>query len=446
MTSISAIHFVCSCGRKLSAKPEQAGKSYACPGCSKMIEVPSLAVAASAYVKPGAPAEPASPPVTRFARWLTQTPTSFRDFFSLIAMGWALVAVVSAVMILIGGWLGWVGLLLLLLATAAALHQCWLLVHARQRVLGTKDLPLFWGLIRMIAWDPTEGVLILRNKQVHFSDDDLHDGNGGVRFLYSILGEELALRVPLEVQTLQFSDDNILTREYLSLRVRGSVKWRIHDIRKFYLLVSRELRSTGELNPKGKPATPATHVSVGDEHAQGTLNRLVRSAVEWLRGLAEEQTRITFSRVSSGLLIANRITEQLPEVKGLTEPHRDAPEEFAGTTASLASQLMTALAERVADYGILVQDISLEEVQFPAAILDQASKPAKPRICRSPLSGRRWLSMPGCRRKSSCLVARQSTIESSSKRPQSLHWWTLSLTSCARSCRNRRWRCMGRHT
>lgn len=72
------------------------------------------------------------------------------------------------------------------------------------------------------------------------------DGVGGVRFLYPLLGEELALRVPLEVQTLSFHDEKKLTREYLEVDVRGTMKWRIDDIRRFYLLVSRELRATRE--------------------------------------------------------------------------------------------------------------------------------------------------------------------------------------------------------
>jgi regulator of protease activity HflC (stomatin/prohibitin superfamily) len=137
-----------------------------------------------------------------------------------------------------------------------------------------------------------------------FFDDDLHDGHGGVRFIYPIFGDELALRVPLEVQTVQFFDEKVLTREYLSVTVHGTLKWRITDIRKFYLLLSRELRNTSDYRKieGGGYITPGEtkHVE-SEEEAEVSVKKKLQLAIMWLRVLAEEQARTVVSRVSSGL-------------------------------------------------------------------------------------------------------------------------------------------------
>src|SRR5204862_342713 len=139
-----------------------------------------------------------------------------------------------------------------------------------------------------------------------FYDDNLLDGQGGVRLIYPGLGDELALRVPLEVQTLQFFDEKVMTREYLSVTVHGTLKWRITDIQKFYLLLSRELRNTAD---SFKPESASGYTSAGDrqasvadeEEVEVSVKKKLKLAIMWLRVLAEEQTRTVVSRVSSGL-------------------------------------------------------------------------------------------------------------------------------------------------
>ena len=68
----------------------------------------------------------------------------------------------------------------------------------RKSYCGTASSGWFRGI-------PTEGVLILKNKNIDFVDDNPDDG-GGIRIIYPLLGEEVALRIPLEIQTLPFAD------------------------------------------------------------------------------------------------------------------------------------------------------------------------------------------------------------------------------------------------
>jgi regulator of protease activity HflC (stomatin/prohibitin superfamily) len=313
-----------------------------------------------------------------------RVPATFKELLLYIIAGWLGAVVFAVVLSLFSIYTAIGGLLLFLSATGAAVQQIWALLRARQRVLVDKDVPLLWGLVRLMAWDPVEGVLFLQNKRLAFSDDDLHDGHGGVRFVYPILGEELALRVPLEVQTLRFADEKVLTREYLSVTVRGTMKWRIVDIRRFYLLVSRELRSTldhgGQTRQSrlmaSSPTTSGLPISATNAGEMMTL------AIEWLRVLAEEQTRTVVSRVSSGLLMADRLSSEISEASAQRSERalpssQSAPSEWTGAADGLARAIYDTIAARVTAYGISVDEVSLQEIRLPEEIVQQCIEACK---------------------------------------------------------------------
>ncbi len=255
--------------------------------------------------------------------------------------------------------------------------------RAKRRVLTERDVPILFGLAHLVAWDPVEGALFLRDKNISFVDDCLEDGCGGIRCIYPMFGDELALQVPLEVQTLKFADDKVLTREYLSVTIRGSIKWQVTDLRRYYLRMSRELRSTGELADRGRrpdvpPVLDGKMPQLGDTRA--TQGKLMTAAIEWLRLLAEEETRTQVSRVSSGLLIAERMSEQ---TQGATaQPQNDhsrlsaLPAAVEGQHAAwrsaaetLAESISRALSAGVQDSGISIVSVSLQEIQMPEEIV-----------------------------------------------------------------------------
>lgn len=300
-----------------------------------------------------------------------------------LAASWLAIALATGVVAIISTVAGILALLFFLAATVAIGQQVWLLLQARQKVLVHKDVPLLWGLVRLVAWDPIEGVLFLRNKRLDFRDDDLHDGHGGVRFIYPVLGDELALRVPLEVQTLRFADENVLTREYLSVTAKGTLKWRIHNIEQFYLLVSRELRTTWEhkdhTHQSRSMQTPALRTA-GEATSNVNLLNLV---IEWLRAMTEEQTRFVMSRMSSGLLLADRLSNELSEVKeaarhDLALPTSDAASgEWAKAADNVAAKVFDTMRARTEHYGIEVVEVSLQEIRLPEEIVQQCIEACK---------------------------------------------------------------------
>ncbi len=369
MAQIETVSFSCTCGKRLMARADQSGRMYACPGCGEPVAVPQFnttpviesKIAEQEYLKAPEPS-------------VFRKPTSFGELALWIFIIWSAVSFVCLIVSYFGRVAAVVSLSLFTAITILALHQGWTLLTARQRVISEKEVSLIYGMIRLIAWDPTEGVLILRNKEVSFTDDDLYDGKGGVKLIYPMLGEELALRVPLEVQTLGFTDTNVLTREYLNLSIRATMKWRIDDIQKFYLLVSRELRSTSEKHGEVEELAQAAkrHAKIS---SQRMVVQLMNASVDWLRGLAQEQTRLVVSRVRSGLLIADRLMADVPEVRGVDA--LSAPAEFGGAADGLASSIHQTMSERLKDFGIAVIDVTLQEIKLPEEIVRQCVEAAK---------------------------------------------------------------------
>ena len=93
------------------------------------------------------------------------------------------------------------------------------LISAKHKALAGRPVSFWGGFASIVAWNPTEGVLFLKNKHLDFVDSDSSDG-GGIRVIFPHIGEELVLRVPLEIQTLSFEDSEILTREYMPLAIK----------------------------------------------------------------------------------------------------------------------------------------------------------------------------------------------------------------------------------
>ncbi|HTK77028.1 MAG TPA: SPFH domain-containing protein, partial [Gemmataceae bacterium] len=315
------------------------------------------------------------PPATNASKGtggFPQPPSTFGQMSLYLLVVWAAVGILAVVVSLFSIYTKILAAVVFLAATVAVGEQVWKLMRARQRVLTEKDVPILWGFVRLIAWDPIEGILILSNKSVGFSDDNLADGRGGVRFLYPILGEELALRVPLEVQTLRFADENVLTREYLSVTIRGTMKWRIVNIEKFYLLVSRELRSTTDRNDRVTLSPSTRPAESGDSPSEPTIVRLLNAAIEWMRVLAEEQTRFVVSRARSGLLIADQLSQELVtpgHSPGGAQADTQSAGAWGGAADGLASAIHETIARRLEGFGIAVEDVSLQEIKLPDEVV-----------------------------------------------------------------------------
>ena len=51
---------------------------------------------------------------------------------------------------------------------------------------------------------------------------------------------------PLKCRPLEYSDENVLTCKYVPLKMTGTIYWRIIDVARFYLLVSRDIHKVDD--------------------------------------------------------------------------------------------------------------------------------------------------------------------------------------------------------
>ncbi len=400
------IELRCECGQRVSADAKQAGKRFRCPKCNRPIVVPgptpaTLDNAPRTFAEPIlAPPGARSGPIESFTQAERGYPTStgIGQVLIVYMVVWALAFVASVALLAFMPPLGLPAMAALVVLTVALIGHSVILLTAKSRVLQQGDQPLLFGLLKLTAWNPTQGVVILRNKIVSYVDDNLHDG-GGIKLIYPMFGEEIALRVPLEPQSLLFEDHDVLTREYLPITVRGTMKWRIMSLEHFYLLVSTELhRATDHLQTISP--THAASDSAPIPHEVDSRRKL-ELAVQWLRWTAEEQTRAVVSRISTGLLVADQVAADLPpELRNKVQINVPENSQFSPSdrgyrsgTDTLASRIFETLRQRVSQYGIEILDVTLQNVRLPAEIHQQCVEACKsaylPLIAQNEASARR---------------------------------------------------------
>jgi regulator of protease activity HflC (stomatin/prohibitin superfamily)/DNA-directed RNA polymerase subunit RPC12/RpoP len=277
-------------------------------------------------------------------------------------------------------------LALLALVAVGVLHVLW----AKSQAFGKHrhDVPLFFGLVRLVVWEPTEGVVLLKNKQITYVDNNIEDG-GGVKFIFPILGHEVGLAAPLTVLPVQFEDANVYTRDSIPLSMKMTIWWKIHDLRKFYLSISQEVHT---LTDRGRHSV-ATNNTDGfhDPLVTQRDRQRLEAAERWITASAEEETRAYACGISTSLLVAEQIAASLPMANAgqitaeqadgsrgqLAVPaHGGAVEASLGmyqtATGALSERLQSKLNSVLGTKGLEIDRIALQEVGLPPEVRKKA--------------------------------------------------------------------------
>ena len=359
----------CTCGASLNAANVVDGR-IRCPSCKKVMRVSTRQAAAPAAADR---AEGATAVGQRAPGW---------PILPTIAVAGAVpVLVILFTALVLGTSPGMIAAGIVILALIPLLAVAYLMmVKGRALREHKREVDLFAGLVKLILWDPTEGILLLRNKQIDFVDDNCRDG-GGLRFLYPPFGQELGLRVPLTLQTVEFEDTNVYTRDSIPLFMRVMIWWRIKDLREYYLSVSQEVH---QLNDR------RSHSEGGTEGrgAKNSAAAQLEAAELWVAMTAEEEARAFVSGISTSLLVADQIMADLP--REISEPDtdeivpdfghdqpRDRTDMYQTATNLLTERLHPRLREKLLPRGIEVDRVALQEVRLPEEIHQQAIEAAK---------------------------------------------------------------------
>ena len=233
------------CSKKFRVKDELAGKPIKCPECGRKFRVAGLVHVESRPTSN-------SPPNADTTESETTTGDGTSDLVLTLGLASVVLLVTLGLSIycLNNDAVEFGRILLLLASLSGVVVACVVRVFlARSYAFGThaKEVDLFFGLVKLVLWNPNEGVVILRNKDIFDWDDNPHDG-GGARLIFPLLGDELAMRVDLTVHRTEFIDKNVRTLDGLLLTIRGNCRWGISNIRKYYLSMSGE---THQLNDRG---------------------------------------------------------------------------------------------------------------------------------------------------------------------------------------------------
>jgi len=211
------------------------------------------------------------------------------------------------------------------------------------------ELDLFGGWVKLILWQPNEGVIVLRNKRVHFSD---MSGRGGIKNIFPIKGDELRARVPLSIRFLTWENDNVLTRESLQVHMKVVVWWRVSDIAKYIFDIDRSIHEGEE------------HVDIG----------IVESSEAWLKAITESTIRVLVSRASIAQLISAAATKYLQVDHHSDDVKLSDNESVSAIAETVANKLHEELDRKVSGYGISINRVEIQEIRPSLEVQEAINK------------------------------------------------------------------------
>ncbi|HEV8000456.1 MAG TPA: hypothetical protein VGP63_11295 [Planctomycetaceae bacterium] len=235
-----------------------------------------------------------------------------------------------------------------------------------------KEVDLFGGLVKLILWEANEGIVLLKNKQV----SDVIYGpqhGGGTQFIFPVFGEELRIRVPLTLRLMQFQDANVLTRESTQLFVKVALWWWIADLEKYYYVIDKDVNVADD-DPRDGEFT---------EEESGSAATGPRDAAErWILTLAESCIRKLVSQSTTAMVVSKNAMKYIHIDRAGTDGaalHTNGPASSgvhshqlavrhgaeAAAPENLADAIEHMLNPKVAEYGLKVNRVEIQEVRLP---------------------------------------------------------------------------------
>jgi regulator of protease activity HflC (stomatin/prohibitin superfamily) len=211
------------------------------------------------------------------------------------------------------------------------------------------EIDLLGGWVKLILWQPNEGVVVLRNKNVVHVDEK---GKGGIKYIYPIRGEELRARVPLTIRMLTWEDDKVLTRESLQIHMKVVVWWNVSNIVKYVFDIDRSIHLNEE------------HAEVG----------LLESSEAWLMAITESTIRVLASKASATQLISSATTKYLNVHHDNDGTNGSQPESVQSISETIAHQLHDELNRKVSGYGINVNRVEIQAIRLSAEVQQAIDK------------------------------------------------------------------------
>jgi regulator of protease activity HflC (stomatin/prohibitin superfamily) len=223
------------------------------------------------------------------------------------------------------------------LGWAAIQIVAFLLAPYRAIRSGRRELDLLGGWVKLVLWEPNEGVVILRNKAI---TDVFEDGEGGKKFIFPILGDEVKARFPLTTRLIEWEDARILTRESIQVKMKVAAWWKATSLREFALTID-------------------TGIHLDDAHRNVGL---LEAAEHWLKTLTESTLRSIVSHASIATLVSSQASNYLRSASATPAPV-ESPDQRDPVKA-ISEELQRELNAKLRDFGAVVKDCAIQEITF----------------------------------------------------------------------------------
>lgn len=234
------------------------------------------------------------------------------------------------------------------------------LIMAKNRAIAAYPQPvtLFFGQARLVTWEQNEGLIFMKDKRITEQVYGPRCG-GGLRIIYTILGEELRGRIPLALQLTWFEDNRVPTREAIRLTVKVAISWRVANLETyFYKIDHREVHA---IKDRGVPGEMV--IARASPTARGQL----AMAEIWIQTLVESCLRRLISETSTFLIVSKNAASCL-HIEGTGKDPIVGGNAGPMTPDVLGNILTSEVRLHVEQYGLSIDHIQVQEVQLPGEI------------------------------------------------------------------------------
>lgn len=215
-----------------------------------------------------------------------------------------------------------------------------LFVRYRAATKAINEISLYGGLVKYITWEPLEGIIVLRNKKRFFVDQS---GDGGSKFIFSILGDEALPRISLSTSSIDWEKE-ISTKESIQVKLKCIIMFKVIDIYKYQY-----------------GADKASNIA---EKNKGVL--VLDVYRRWIIAQADSAIRTFASRASVSELVS------LDSMKH--NNHQDEELRFSNVSSLLLSEFNKGARELLDEFGIRVSKIDVQSIQIHGRIQDEINK------------------------------------------------------------------------
>ncbi len=222
---------------------------------------------------------------------------------------------------------------------------------------GERMVPVWFGIGRLLLWNPGETFVFQENKKLK----DVGDPEGGMRTIFPIRGEECVGPISLRTNLLNWEDTEVLTREAQPLGIKVAVWWRISDARTYAFRISTD-------RPEFTKGVASRALLLDD----AAVHKMVE---HWIYVLTESAVRSQVNQLSVADVVSAQATQFLQDVGQNDRAQRSEALEKLFEPAMEGA--LRIIKDKAQGYGIAVERLEVPHVHLPPEMQEAINETRK---------------------------------------------------------------------